>query len=72
MNVLTSEENCTSLCPRPVEQKKDMILKDLTSTLSDVEWRSKWRYRDNSGYNYNGVMKETSSTYIPSVLGELP
>jgi len=30
----------------------------------------KWRYRDNSEYNYNGVMKETSSTNIS--LGELP
>jgi len=72
MGVLTSEENCTSLNPRPVEQKKDTIQKDLTSTLSDVERRSKWRYRDNSGHNYNGVMKETSSTYILFVLGELP
>jgi len=37
MGVLTSDENCTSLNPRPVEQKKDTIQKDLTSTLSDVE-----------------------------------
>ena len=34
MGVLTGDENCTSLDPRPVEQKKDMILKDLTLNVN--------------------------------------